>query len=284
MTTPQLLSHIEPLHISSYQLVVKDLDMVSNYYQKVIGLTLLKKEANLHILGVDDVALLYLEHISSAQKTTPKAAGLFHTAYLVPSRLDLAKVLDHLIKNRYPVSGASDHLVSEALYLNDPEGNGIEIYVDRPHDQWPYDKDGVVMDTLPMDIEGILKELPPNFTWSGMPTGTRIGHIHLQVGKLNSAQNFYQEILGLNLQETYPGSLFFGAGKYHHHIATNIWNSNGASTKALNSTGLKEFTLNIKDEVLKSGLINRIRSNNIEITKENDKALIHDPWNIRIAF
>lgn len=277
-----LFAHQMPSYIGSYSLTVRDLNTVSAFYQNAIGLSLINKQENVHILGVNNVPLLELHHNAKAVLASPHEAGLFHAAFLVPKRTDLAHFLMHLAQDQIPVDGASDHLVSEALYLSDPEGNGIEVYVDRPYEEWMFNKDGVMMDTLRLDIQGLLKESPAK-KWSGIASGTRMGHMHLQVGSLNEAREFYSDTLRQKVMEDYPGAVFMASGLYHHHIATNIWNSKNADGITANQTGLRDFTIEFNDHGFYEGILDTLKTKGIDVTlNEKGHALLHDPWGIQI--
>ncbi|ANF57288.1 VOC family protein [Halotalea alkalilenta] len=230
-----------PLAIERVTLVVNDLDKVSEYYQQMVGLELLKGDGTEHWLGAGDRTLLHLREDRAARRWSPREAGLFHTAFLLPNRADLGAWAQRAVDQRIAVSGASDHLVSEAIYLQDPEGNGIEIYTDRPRSSWHW-KDGLVeMTTEALDLEGLLASATGE--WRGAPIGTIVGHVHLQVGEIAAAEDFYIQRMGFDLTCRYPGGSFFSTGGYHHHIATNVWNSRGAPSRTQPSTGLSEIVL-----------------------------------------
>ena len=185
--------------------------------------------------------LLELCEDAAARRAGPREAGLFHTAFLMPDRPALARWLRHAAEIGLPLQGASDHRVSEALYIADPEGNGIEVYVDRPRDAWR-DAVGVLqMGTEALDLNALASAA--DRPWSGAPEGLVIGHVHLQVGALAEAEAFYAGTLGLQVTTRYPGAAFYGAGGYHHHLATNVWNSRGAGPRHLPVTGLAELAL-----------------------------------------
>ena len=230
-----------PVQIAGLSLTVHDLAATTDFYARALGLTVLSDGSGSARLGVDGAALVELRHDPAARRATPREAGLFHTAFLLPSRAALARWLQHAAGIGLQLQGASDHKVSEAISLADPEGNGIEIYVDRPRSAW-YAADGSIgMATDPLDLQGLLQQA--DGPWTAAPAGTVIGHVHLQVGTLPEAEAFYAGTLGLAVQARYPGAAFFGAGGYHHHIATNIWNSRGAGARAQPSTGLSELRL-----------------------------------------
>ncbi|HSD23249.1 MAG TPA: VOC family protein, partial [Solirubrobacterales bacterium] len=177
--------------MGAVRLTVSDLDRARGFYRDAIGLTELPSEDEAVWLGTDEHPIVELVGDPDAPPRPRGTSGLFHLAILVPSRPDLARALQRVAEAGWRLSGASDHLVSEALYTSDPEGNGIELYRDRPRDQWPV-RDGVLqMDTLPLDLDGVLSELRREDANAGMPAGTRIGHVHLNVGDLTAAEAFY---------------------------------------------------------------------------------------------
>lgn len=222
---------------------VADLNRSRRFYEGLLGLTVREQSGDTLLLGTPARTLLELHQQPGARPKPRNATGLYHAAILLPSRADLAQVLARLISVRYRI-GASDHLVSEALYLDDPDGNGLEIYRDRPRSEWRYQRDGrIEMNTLPLDGEGILAERGDPAHWHGMPEATTIGHVHLQVADLASTQAFYVDLLGLALMTTYPGALFVAAGGYHHHLGLNIWESANGQPAPAGSAGLRSYTL-----------------------------------------
>lgn len=239
-----VLSHKSPIHVGAVSLTVRDLATMGEYYERVLGLHVLSAEPGSCALGADDTVLLRLREDKSAASPAPGEAGLFHTAFLLPARADLARWTAHAIENSLAVSGASDHLVSEAIYLNDPEGNGIEIYRDREPDEWPRNPDGSIrMATEALDFPGLLKEIEgTSDKWKAAPEGMRVGHIHLKVGSTEEAEAFYTRHLGLDLITRYPGASFLSSGGYHHHIGANIWQSRGAGPRKP-TAGLASFEL-----------------------------------------
>ena len=236
------LSWNAPLRIGMVSLTVRDLPRVSAYYQEVLGLHLLEGGKDTARLGAGNRVLLELREDKSARERSPREAGLFHTAFLLPNRRDLAAWIGHAVERRIPVAGASDHLVSEALYLSDPEGNGIEIYADRPVAEWHRNNGTIEMVTDPLDIEAIM-EAGQGARWSGMPDGGFVGHLHLQVGDIPAAEAFYGTLLGFDVTYRVPGGTFYAMGGYHHHLATNTWNSRGAGETDGKATGLAGFEL-----------------------------------------
>ncbi len=213
-----------PLRIGRVSLAVADLDRSVRFYEDVIGLTTLVRDQEIAEMGAGETAFLQLVGQAGA-RPVQRAAGLYHFAILVPSRLDLARTLKHLLENDAPISGFADHAVSEAIYLTDPDGHGIEIYRDRPREEWSYRNGTIRMSTDPIDLHGILRELEGQENVSpAMAPGTFLGHVHLQVADIPSTEAFYQEMLGLDLMLRYgPRATFMSYNGYHHHLGSNTW-------------------------------------------------------------
>lgn len=229
-----------PLSVQNVALTVNDLQKTGDFYQSVIGLDRLSSDGEAMVLGKDGLPLVELRRDAKA-RPRPQEAGLFHTAFLLPDRTALGRWLRFAAEAGLRLDGASDHLVSEALYLRDPEGNGIEIYVDRPRAMWTKNGDQIVMDTLPLDIQALLRLADQ--PWSGAPTGTVVGHVHLQVGDIPTVEGFMSEKLGMQRVAHIPSASFFSTGGYHHHLAGNIWNSRGAGRRSPDAAGLAEVVL-----------------------------------------
>lgn len=192
-----------PIDVGHVALVVRDLDKVATFYQHVLGLETVSFDGEVRTLGAHGTTLLELRQDKAAKVRDPREAGLFHTAFLLPSHQDLANWLGHVARIRAPIQGASDHLVSEAIYLADPEGNGIEVYADTPRDTWQHSAAGIVMSTEHLDLNSLLSDADAD--WQGMPAGSVIGHVHLQVGAIPEAETFYTGVLGMKLKTRYPG-------------------------------------------------------------------------------
>lgn len=229
------------LDIASVTLAVRDLDRVARFYQDAIGLTPITSDASAVWLGVDGRKLLHLLHRPDFRPTDPQAAGLYHTAFLLPTRADLGRWLRHAAALGLKIAGAADHLVSEAVYLADPEGNGIEIYADRPRSTWHWEGIQVAMANARLDLAALMALDPA--PWTGAPAGTTIGHVHLQVGDLLAAEPLYVAGLGLDITRRMPQALFISADGYHHHLALNTWNSQGAGPRDPARAGLATVTL-----------------------------------------
>jgi len=276
-------SSIHPeTHLGPVYLTVRDLEQSLGFYSEVIGFKLLRQVENTAWLGTDhDTPLLVLTGQPDARPRPPGTTGLYHLAILVPSRLDLARWLRHLVQARYPLQGASDHLVSEALYLADPDGNGIEVYADRPRDAWPRRKGQLLMATEPLDVDSLLAELEQdNQPWTGLSKQTRIGHVHLQVADLDEAETFYREILGFDFVTRYgSAALFVSAGGYHHHIGLNTWAGRGAPPPSPGAVGLRYFTIMLPNEAERSRLLTHLQGAGVSFSEEGDVLSLRDPSN-----
>ncbi|MCF6367568.1 VOC family protein [Rhizobium halophilum] len=263
--------------IGKVTLTVNDLDRVSGFYQEAVGLHLLRGDASTVELGVDGDTLLELRRDTAARRRSPREAGLFHTAFLLPSRADLGRWIKHAMKSKAPVVGASDHGVSEALYLSDPEGNGVEIYADRPVLSWQW-KDGLVdMPSDPLDIDALV-DASGGEEWNGFPEGATVGHVHLQVGAIPTAEAFYRDVLGFAVTSRYPGGTFYAADGYHHHLATNIWNSQGAGARTFPSTGLANVEI-----VSSRDFVEAVGARADHTRQERDTLTLVDPWGTEIT-
>lgn len=269
--------HIEKLVMGRVALTVTDLDKVGAFYEKAVGLHRLNSDGTAALYGAGDEALLELRQDKAARRRSPREAGLFHTAFLLPSRQDLARWTRHAAGSHIPVVGASDHGVSEAIYLSDPEGNGVEIYADRPASAWKRQGDMIEMPSDALDIGDLLADAGTGH-WQGFPEGARIGHVHLQVGAIAPAELFYSGVLGLGITSRYPGGTFFAADGYHHHIATNIWNSRGAGLRDYPSTGLASLDIHIDGDRLED-----IRTRAQAPLTSADRLVLSDPWGTEIT-
>ena len=237
--------------IGKVRLRVADIGALSEFYERVVGLRAVERDGEVARLGPEGGRpLIELVSAPDAPAAPGFSTGLFHLAILVPDRAELARSLRRVTGTGWRLTGASDHLVSEALYLRDPEGNGIEIYSDRPRNQWDHDGGELRMATLPLDLEGVLGELGPgDEEANGMAADTTIGHVHLQVANIPASEGFYNGALGLEVMvRSYPGALFLAAGGYHHHLGLNTWQSEGAPPPPEGSLGLDRYELVLPDE------------------------------------
>lgn len=273
-----LEAHDAPYHIGAVTLRVHDLAKLTAFYRDSIGLGLIRADADSAELGVGTTVLVRLQ--AGAVRSTA-ASGLFHLAILLPSRQALADWLRHAADIGVRLEGASDHLVSEALYLSDPEGNGIEIYRDRERAQWPRRPDGgIAMATDRLDLDRLLSEAAKG-TYGGMPAGTAMGHIHLRVGDTAAAEAFYHGLLGFDVTVHYPGASFLASGGYHHHIAGNIWGSRGAGARGAEEAGLDSFEIVARTEVDYAAMRDRILAAGGQ--EQGGVTGIADPWNNRVV-
>ena len=248
-----------PLRIGKITLTVHDLERVSDYYQQALGLHRLSADGDRVTLGAGTNTLLQLNRDAGARNRSSHDAGLFHTAFLLPDRTDLGRWVKRAVEQKMRVLGASDHGVSEAIYLTDPEGNGIEIYADRPRAQWKWEGGKVDMPTLELDLADLIASAADT-GWKDAPEGTTIGHVHLQVGDIPKAEEFYGGVLGLDITCRYPGGTFFSSGGYHHRLATNIWNSRNAAPRNEPTTGLADVEIVAEDPSLVERAVERAHS------------------------
>ncbi len=235
--------------LGAVTLTVADLQQTAAFYEQVLGLRPIDSDAERVELGTDSgEVLVRLIGDRSAPRPQSGAAGLFHLAMLLPDRADLARAARRVADARWPLTGASDHLVSEALYLQDPEGNGIEIYRDRPRTDWRYTPDGEIeMATLPLDIDRVMADLPAGTLSPRVDDAARIGHVHLHVQNLAAARSFYADRLGFDVTVSgYPGAVFMSKGGYHHHIGLNTW-SGAAGAPPTGALGLRSFEIGRAD-------------------------------------
>ena len=281
--TPTFASRT-PLHIGTVGLVARNLDLLTDYYKNLLGLTVQERTLKLAKLGVNGVTLIEIEHRPDAKPDDQRTAGLYHTAFLMPTRQDHARWILHIAKNRVPITGASDHGVSEAFYLDDPEGNGIEVYNDRPQDKWQRQDGLIVMATKQLDIEAILREVEPAATYPAAPEGLRIGHIHLRVGDVEQAEQFYRGAVGLDLTRRRGGATFMSSGGYHHHVGANVWHSEGATARDPERAGLAWFSMEARDGAALEAATSRLKAAHAAVTPIPSGVETADPWGTRVRF
>ncbi|HWE09671.1 MAG TPA: VOC family protein [Solirubrobacteraceae bacterium] len=249
--------------MGTVSLTVSDLARSRAFYEAALGLVVREVEDGDLLFGVPgEPALIRLHGDPSAPPLDRRATGLFHLAVLLPSRRDLAHALGRLAQARWPLDGVSDHLVSEALYLSDPDGNGIELYRDRPREQWRHDGGELQMATLPLDLRDLAGELSGSQqSQPTAPEGTVMGHVHLQVADIPEAEAFYRGILGFGVTTRgYPGALFVSAGGYHHHLGLNTWHSAGSGPAAPGAIGLRAYEVRLPDAAELDRVIGRVRA------------------------
>ena len=293
------------MSVGSPVLKIRNIDKVLTFYEKEVGLRMNKTyhddnddlmyELSSKYVPFSDKRspLLILKHDPDARDPTPHSAGLYHFAILVPDRTSLASTYVELKSSGVHFDGFADHLVSESLYLRDPENNGIEIYRDRPAREWLRDSTGnVMMDTLPLDLQSLLSEVNEEETKNlkAFPSGARVGHMHIKVTNLERSIKFYHEklMLDITLNWRSMGAAFLSAGGYHHHVGMNTWHSLNGDILSNDEAGLKNFTMTIPDKSsfnsIKSIFLNDHTSERQKIQKaENNQFLVLDPDGIQIV-
>ena len=261
--------------IGEVHLTISDLDRSLRFYQNQLGFTLharIDRIARLGAGGADLLVLTQCEHAPRVRGTT----GLYHFAILVPSRADLARALRRLVDTDTVMQGAADHGVSEALYLADPDGNGIEVYRDRPREQWPYAGGELRMGADPLDVESILAARAGDDR-AGLAPETTIGHVHLHVSRLAEAERFYVDVLGFELMQRYgPSALFVSAGGYHHHFGLNTWAGVGAPPPPPGALGLHHVNVRMTSHGA-AAVVDRLRTAAVPFESTAEGELVHDP-------
>lgn len=273
-------------HIADVHLQVSNLTRSLNFYANLLGFREMKRDnatAFLSATGQPPYQIRLTER-PDARPKPPRTTGLYHVAIRLPNRRELARVFQCLLSHNWSFHGFSDHKVSEALYLADPDGNGLELYADRPRDEWTWRNGQVGMTTERLDTDNLLREIAGDQTpWRGIHPQADIGHVHLQVSDLTRTEAFYHDLLGFDVtQRNYPGALFLSAGGYHHHIGLNIWAGHGAPPPPPDAVGLLSFTLDIPDGETKHILQTRIRASKVfQEDRQHDPStvglLIRDP-------
>lgn len=265
--------------IGAVALIVTDLERSLHYYQHNLGLQLYRRENGTAVLGAGGRDLLILDEQPGAQPVQRGHTGLYHFALLVPSRKELARTLRRLIDTRTPLGGASDHAVSEALYLSDPDGHGIEIYRDRPREEWQFPNGALKMTVDPFDFEGVLQELGPREApWTGIAADTVMGHIHLHVAHIPAAEQFYCDVLGFDLMVRYGNSAsFISAGGYHHHMGLNTWAGVGAPPPPEDSARLNWFEIRLPSAEALQQVVERVRTAGLPSEQIGTGWLARDP-------
>lgn len=264
--------------IGLVSLTVSDLRRSLSFYTHNIGLKLLRQENQSATLGTAERPLLHLVEQPGA-KHVPNATGLYHFALLLPSRVELARSLKHMIQTETPLGGFSDHSVSEAIYLSDPDGNGIEIYRDRRRDEWPIQNGRLQMNTLPLDLQGLIGELNGRTpAWDGMPSGTKMGHIHLHIRDVDEAEQFYCDVLGFDRIMRYgPSAGFVSAGGYHHHIGLNTWAGRGAPPPPAGAVGLRHYQILLPAAEALTAVQARLETHGVSFEAESGMIALYDP-------
>jgi catechol 2,3-dioxygenase len=296
MTTSSLISPAEaaaspsfavttPIHIHSAALRVRDLAMMTDFYNRFMGLDTISRNEAETVLGKDGVPLMHLLAKPTDEWDDKRSAGLYHTAFLMPSRKALGEWLVFAVRNKIPFTGFADHLVSEALYLDDPEGNGIEVYADRSPLGWTWTNNLVDMASEPLDLDNLVEGLPMEASPPYVaPTGFRIGHVHLRVGDVAKAEDFYIGTAGLELTQRLQNSATFLAnGHYHHHIGANIWHSRNAGQRSDKMSGLEFLAFSVSQPLM-DGLKQRLKNSGADFHEQGDVVEALDPWGTKVRF
>lgn len=265
-----------PVRPGSVTLIVRDLDRVARFYERTIGLQRMGRERDAVHLGDGHAVLLTLRQ-RDVEPEPLGFAGLFHIAFLLPTRADLSHWLRRAITSGVRLDGASDHGVSEAIYLSDPEGNGIEMYADRPRHTWRWEGGKITMSTEPLNVPALIQLGEGDVSDAArVPIGTSVGHVHLRVGGLTEAETFYRDALGLDVTSRYPGATFYASGDYHHHIAANVWGSRNSPKRSGSTAGLASFELIMRDRETFDATADRLLA--FGARKNGDIIEAADPW------
>lgn len=269
--------------VGEVRLTVADLDRSLSFYDETFGLGVIDRDGGTASIGTGGEVLVVLDELPGA-RPAPRATGLFHFALLVPDRASLARWLAHAARTRVPLQGMSDHFVSEAIYLADPDGHGIEVYADRPRAAWEGQTHRLT--TEPLDVPSLLSELadPATEPFTGLPAGTVMGHVHLQVRDVPEAIRFYRDVLGFELQATYgTQAAFLGAGGYHHHVGANTWNSLGSGPPAAGAAALRYATIVVPDEAALDEVAGRAAEAAAAARERDGELVVRDPSGVTLV-
>lgn len=272
------------MRMGPVSLTIRDVEQAVDFYARVLGLGVVERDAGTVAMGVGDKALVELVAEPEAPRRPAGTTGLYHLAILVQDRRELGRSVRRLVAERWRLAGAADHLVSEAIYLSDPEGIGIEVYADRPREEWRYDGDEVRMATLPLDVRGLVEEVAERSgSGAGLAADARIGHVHLNVADLDDSERFYGALLGLDVTARgYPGALFMAADGYHHHVGLNVWQGRGAPRPPDGATGLRRFEAQLRDERALAATAERLRADGQAIEERGGALDVADPSGNRL--
>lgn len=274
----------ENIHPTDIVLRVQDIDRSEEFYREVLGLKLLeRKDREISLTADGKKRLIRLISPENVVIKPPRRTGLYHFALLLPNRAQLALFFKHIRRLGYPLIGASDHGVSQAVYLEDLDGNGIEVYADIDINRWHRKEANKEITSKPLDYRGLIKEVE-GLRWKGLPQETIMGHIHLQVSDLEEAKKFYIDGIGLELIREIPNSAVFTASAgYHHHIAFNIWNSKGAEPLPKESVGMEYYSLKFPNEGLLKKTVKKLSGLGFKSFENRGKIFVEDPSRNKIA-
>jgi catechol 2,3-dioxygenase len=270
------------LTLGPVHLRVTDLDRSVSFYESAIGLQLIGREGDVARLGAGAGELLVLHERPDARQAG-RHAGLYHFALLYPTRQELARALRRLIDTRTPIQGASDHGISWAIYLPDPDGNGIELAADQPRENWGNLRDPRTIGPRPLDIEGLLATIPADDVPAHADRDLGVGHLHLHVGDVEEALAFYRDVVGFEVQTLFSGAAFVSAGGYHHHLGLNTWRGEGIPGPPADAVGLEHWTARIDADAL-AALRARLDAASIPVEEDGEAITAADPWGMRLRF
>jgi len=273
------------MRLGAVQVRVSDLTRSVDFYTTILGLAQLDRSPGQVVLTANQVdPVVVLTELPAPRPKPGRATGLYHFAILFAQRRDLGRALIRLVQARYPLQGASNHLVSEALYLADPDGNGIELYWDRPRAEWPRQGGQIRMDTLPLDLDDLIADGQRAEAWTTVPASTSMGHVHLHVGHIQQAEQFYRQVLGFDLMLNLGGSaIFLSAGGYHHHLGANIWAGIGAPPTPADAPGLDHWTIVLPTPADLADFTAHLAANTIPYEGVENGVFVVDPAGNRVA-
>ena len=268
--------------LGAVELTVTDLDRSVTFYEDAIGLRTHRRENGRAALGAGGEDLLVLVENPDG-RPRGRHAGLYHFALLHPSRLELARAAARLARTHTPIQGASDHGISEAIYLPDPDGNGIELAADRPKEQWP-DLSVMSGGPDPLDLNALLDSVADDEPQESVAPDTIVGHLHLHVGDLKESTHFYVQVVGFEIMTYLPSAVFVAAGGYHHHVGFNTWRGPGVPPAPDGTVGLRHFTVVLRDDAELEALRERARVAGVEVEDTADAAVLRDPSGNALLF
>jgi catechol 2,3-dioxygenase len=285
MTTPSA-AQLGPklpgkLRVGAVEITVTDLDRSIEFYAGSIGLRLHRREDGRAAMGAGGEDLLVLDEEPSA-RPAGRQAGLYHFALLHPSRLELARAAQRLIATRTAISGASDHGISEAIYLPDPDGNGIELAADRGRERWGDLRDPATIGPRPLDMADLLSMVDGDGPPEQADSGLVVGHVHLHVGDIDEALSFYRDVIGFEVMTRFPSAAFIAAGGYHHHLGLNTWRGEGVPPAPEGVVGLRRWTVVLPEAADVDELRDRAQEARLPHETTGDGLLLRDPWNNRL--
>jgi catechol 2,3-dioxygenase len=272
----------DDLRLGPVHITVTDLQRSIPFYEDAIGLSVQGRLDGTAVMGAGERDLVHLVEQAGASPAG-RHAGLYHYALLHPSREALARAAQRLLVTRTPISGASDHGISEAIYLPDPDGNGIELAADRPRDRWGDLKDPKTIGPEPLDMHGLLGLVEGQAARPETDPGLVVGHVHLHVGDVDEGLRFYRDLIGFDVMTHFPTAAFVSAGGYHHHLAFNVWRGDGVGPAPPGAVGLRHWTVVIDADALAS-LRERVEAAGVQFEEADGGLLLRDPWNNAVLF